>query len=36
MQTDALPSSHPVSREVYRVSDIDHIFDSISYKKGSV
>ncbi|XP_034240272.1 thyrotropin-releasing hormone-degrading ectoenzyme-like [Thrips palmi] len=35
MQDDALPSSHAVSREVYRVGDIDNIFDAISYKKGS-
>ncbi|KAJ1525669.1 hypothetical protein ONE63_008887 [Megalurothrips usitatus] len=35
MQKDALPSSHPVSREVHRVSDIDHIFDEISYQKGA-
>lgn len=34
MQKDALPSSHPVSRQVYRVADIDNIFDAISYKKG--
>ncbi|KAE8741352.1 hypothetical protein FOCC_FOCC013119 [Frankliniella occidentalis] len=35
MQLDALPSSHPVSRQVHQVADIGSIFDAISYKKGS-
>ncbi|XP_021060658.2 thyrotropin-releasing hormone-degrading ectoenzyme isoform X1 [Mus pahari] len=35
MLLDGLASSHPVSQEVLRATDIDRVFDWIAYKKGA-
>uniref|UniRef100_A0A452HFC5 Thyrotropin-releasing hormone-degrading ectoenzyme n=1 Tax=Gopherus agassizii TaxID=38772 RepID=A0A452HFC5_9SAUR len=35
MLLDGLASSHPVSQEVQRATDIDRVFDWIAYKKGA-
>ncbi|GAB1295568.1 Thyrotropin-releasing hormone-degrading ectoenzyme [Apodemus speciosus] len=35
MLLDGLASSHPVSQEVLRATDIDKVFDWIAYKKGA-
>jgi len=35
MDTDSLPSSHPISVQVDHPTQIGEIFDSISYKKGT-
>ncbi|XP_017039012.1 aminopeptidase N-like [Drosophila ficusphila] len=32
---DALVSSHPISRPIHKVSEMEESFDSISYQKGS-
>ena len=32
---DALKSSHPIEIEVHHPSEIDEIFDAISYSKGA-
>jgi len=34
-QLDSLENSHPIEVEVYKSSEIEEIFDSISYNKGS-
>lgn len=33
MLLDGLSSSHPISQEVERATDIDRVFDWIAYKK---
>ncbi|XP_069813572.1 thyrotropin-releasing hormone-degrading ectoenzyme [Dendropsophus ebraccatus] len=35
MLLDGLASSHPVSQEVLKATDIDRVFDWIAYKKGA-
>ncbi|GJQ09935.1 hypothetical protein GpartN1_g1726.t1 [Galdieria partita] len=35
MKLDALESSHPIEVDVKRASDVDEIFDAISYNKGA-
>ncbi|XP_078534293.1 thyrotropin-releasing hormone-degrading ectoenzyme [Lissotriton helveticus] len=35
MLLDGLASSHPVSQEVVKATDIDRVFDWIAYKKGA-
>ncbi|XP_056878386.1 thyrotropin-releasing hormone-degrading ectoenzyme-like [Takifugu flavidus] len=35
MLLDGLSSSHPISQEVERATDIDRVFDWIAYKKGA-
>lgn len=35
MLLDGLSSSHPISQEVERATDIDRVFDWIAYKKVS-
>ncbi|KAM9312842.1 thyrotropin-releasing hormone-degrading ectoenzyme [Gastrophryne carolinensis] len=35
MLIDGLASSHPVSQEVLKATDIDRVFDWIAYKKGA-
>ena len=36
MLLDGLASSHPVSQEVLRATDIDRVFDWIAYKKVGI
>lgn len=36
MLLDGLASSHPVSQEVQRATDIDRVFDWIAYKKVGI
>ncbi|MGH0148455.1 UNVERIFIED_CONTAM: hypothetical protein FKN15_020533, partial [Acipenser sinensis] len=35
MLLDGLASSHPISQEVLKATDIDRVFDWIAYKKGA-
>ena len=35
MDLDALENSHPIEVEVRNSSEVDEIFDAISYNKGS-
>ena len=32
---DSLQNSHPIEVEIYKASDVDEIFDAISYSKGA-